>query len=183
MKITTLEMECEIAKYFGIRRNTIVPNIFWSMFNYELDLLIITGSRYAYEVEIKVSLQDLKRDSEKYHTHDSPKIKKLYFAIPHYLEKHIGYIPEKAGILVVCESMYYPGTLKVRKIREAVIKSRYQWSQDEVYEANRVCAKRIWGLKEAIVYNQKQRMYERERKIMQRVDDHIDQEVMKNESN
>jgi hypothetical protein len=147
-KITTPEIEVAIAKYFDIRRNIIVPNIFWSFFNYELDLLIITRSRYAYEVEIKISLQDLKKDKEKYHCHNSNKIKKLYFAIPKKLMPHIEHIPEEAGILVVYVNMW--GELSVRKEREAVNKSKYQWTQDQIYEVTKLGTMRIWRLKEII---------------------------------
>lgn len=150
-------MECEIAKFFGIRRNIIVPNVYWSLFNYEIDLLIITGSRYAYEIEIKISLQDLKRDKEKYYKHNSDKIKKLYFAIPEYLEKHIEHIPDNAGIIVVYESKYYPGSFKPKKIKEAKNKSKYQWPFHEVYEVARLGTMRIWGLKETVAYNVRQK--------------------------
>ena len=63
--ITTTEMEVALAHYLNMRVNLIVPNISWGMFIHECDLLVITPAGYMWEVEIKVSKQDLSRDSKK----------------------------------------------------------------------------------------------------------------------
>ena len=100
-KITTAEMECCVASFLNYRSNLIVPNVSWGMALHECDLLVITKAGYAWEVEIKVTKADLKKDSEKWHGHRSSRIKHLFFAIPTYLQDAIEYIPERAGIITV----------------------------------------------------------------------------------
>ena len=51
----TIEMEVALMKHFGIRQNIIVPNVSWSFLNYEADLVVLTKSNYATEIEIKIS--------------------------------------------------------------------------------------------------------------------------------
>ena len=106
-KLTTLEMEIALANYFDLRRNIIVPNISWGFHIHECDLLIIRPSGYLVEVEIKISLADLKKDQKKYHGHRDRRIKALYFAIPEYLQSHVSLIPQRAGVLVLKEKSYF----------------------------------------------------------------------------
>jgi len=145
---STLEMEVEIADYFNPRVNLIVPNISWGMYLHECDMLIITPSNYAYEVEIKTDKYDLIKDKEKRHQHNSKKIKKLYFGIPYYLLEYINHIPERAGILVVGESLYMRNNVK--KIREAQVWSDYKFTEQEKYNVARLGSMRIWGLKRTL---------------------------------
>jgi hypothetical protein len=56
--LKTAEMEVELGRYFNYRQNIIVSNVSWGLGIHECDLLIITKSGYATEVEIKVSLSD-----------------------------------------------------------------------------------------------------------------------------
>ena len=61
--MNSCEIEIAIAKHFNTRVNLIVPNIYWGLgFDYELDLIIVTQSHYAWEVEIKTSISDLKAE-------------------------------------------------------------------------------------------------------------------------
>ncbi len=46
-KPKTLDIEIAVSSHFGIRQNTIVPNLFWGMFTYELDLLVLSKGGYA----------------------------------------------------------------------------------------------------------------------------------------
>ena len=101
MTITTKDIELSIAKLFDIRRNMIVPNVSWGLNLHECDLLIVTKTGYAIEVEIKTSKSDLVRDKEKPHGHNSKKIKLLYFAIPDVLRSYIDTVPCRAGIIVI----------------------------------------------------------------------------------
>lgn len=105
---TTKEIELAVAHYFDIRQKTIIPNISWGLNIHECDLLILTNSGYATEIEIKVSKSDLKADMKKLHHqgHYEKKIKYLYFAIPEKLEKDIQYIPKHAGIIKVSKTGY-----------------------------------------------------------------------------
>jgi hypothetical protein len=148
-KITCLDIEIAMAHYFNPRVNLIVPNISWGMMIHECDLLILTPSNYAYEVEIKVSKYDLIKDKEKRHKHQSDKIKKLYFAIPNYLlESCLEHIPERAGILTVAHKKY--NLSSVKKIREAQVNSNYQFTVGDRYMIARLGVMRTWRLREQI---------------------------------
>ena len=67
-KITTLEMEIAVMRWLGIRQNLVVPNVSWGLLNYEADVVSLTPSGYATEVEIKVSKADLLADFKKGHS-------------------------------------------------------------------------------------------------------------------
>ena len=78
----TCELEYAVAEYFGVRTLLMIPNVFWGFgLNYEADLVVVTASRYAYEIELKVSKSDLKADAKKKHNHDGRHFKRLYFAM------------------------------------------------------------------------------------------------------
>ena len=63
---TAAEIEVVVAQYFDPRRNVIVPNVWWGWgLRHECDLVVMTKTGYAYEVEIKVSRSDLKADLKK----------------------------------------------------------------------------------------------------------------------
>lgn len=154
----TGEIEVSIARYFGTRTNLIVPNVFWGLgFPYEIDLLVVTPKKYAYEIEIKVSLSDLKADLKKKHQHYSEKIKRLYFAIPEELkDKALLLIPERAGLFIITKSFTHNGHL----IRENVslIKNPKQnntarpLTDKEIFKLYELAAMRMWNLK-TIIYN------------------------------
>lgn len=151
-KITTLEMEVELSKFLNFRKNIVVPNVSWGMFSHECDLIRLTPAGYCSEIEIKVSLADLKKDAQKRHNHidgngyRENKIKYLYFAIPEYLENHIEYIPSRAGILIVFETD--GGVLRIREERPPISQSNYKFSEKERIRLLELMAMRIWGLKE-----------------------------------
>jgi len=102
MELNISKMELILARFFNYRQHMIVPNVSWGFHIHECDLFIITKAHYAYEVEIKISKQDLKNDLKKRHMHEDNRIRKLFFAIPEELNNdYIKYIPERAGIIVV----------------------------------------------------------------------------------
>lgn len=142
--MTTPEMEIALSRYFNPRRNLIVPNISWGMFNHECDLLVVTKAGYAYEIEIKVSKADLIKDAHKRHNHQSKKISQLYFAIPEKLLKHTEYIPERAGIITVHEGGF------CHLLRQAQKAHAYKFTPEERFNVARLATMRIWGLKRTI---------------------------------
>jgi hypothetical protein len=103
IKISCADIEIAVANYFNPRVHLIVPNISWGMNLHECDLLIMNGSNYGVEVEIKISKTDLKKDLLKGHGHKSDRIRRLFFAIPEHLytDEIIALIPERAGIFVI----------------------------------------------------------------------------------
>jgi hypothetical protein len=89
---------------FYRRTHLVVPNVSWGLgFQHELDLLSISyDSRAGTEIEIKVSIGDLKRDRDKKHGHSDVRIRQLYFAGPIELqEAFFEYAPADAGIITV----------------------------------------------------------------------------------
>jgi len=137
----SLDVECAVAAYFNPRVNLAIPNVSWAFLHYEADLLIITRSDYLYEVEIKISKYDLKKDLEKRHKHDNRKVSRVFFAVPESLLRNKGMIPEYAGILVVDENWY------CRKEREAPIRNKYKLSETEVKDLYRLGALKLWTAK------------------------------------
>jgi hypothetical protein len=102
---TAKEIEIALAKKFNPRVCLILPNVAYGMgFDHEIDLLVISKSGYATEIEIKVDKRDiLHHEKQKKHAHGGKKIKFIFFAIPEklYTEQIIASIPEDAGIIVV----------------------------------------------------------------------------------
>src|SRR5580700_7662207 len=78
---------------FSQRRNYLaIPNVSYGFLFYEADLLIVSKARYATEVEVKVSMQDWRKDFEK-RKHKpglrDERIKYQYYAAPPRLaERH-----------------------------------------------------------------------------------------------
>ncbi len=156
-KPKTLDIEIAVSKYFGVRQNIIVPNLFWGMFDYELDLCVLSKSRYAIEIEIKTTRADLIKDKEKLHGHHNEMIKYLYFAIPYHLRKDIEHIPERAGILVIrhqeaWETSYYKrdAFFSCTRLREPKLNYNRQWTETEKGKLLRLAAMRTWTLKQQL---------------------------------
>lgn len=146
-----IEVETAVADWFGSRQNLIVPNVSWGMFDYELDMLVITPSGYGIEVEIKVSASDLKADQKKRHGHHNPKIKELYFAVPHSLLKYENLVPAHAGILVVEELTYPDSNVRpVKEFRKPQQQNKYKFSDSDKYQIARLGTMRIWTLKQSL---------------------------------
>ncbi len=148
-KITTAEMEYLVARFLNWRVNMIVPNVTWGMDVHECDLLVATRAGYLWEVEIKVTKADLKKDALKRHQHRSDKIKHLFFAIPSYLEDCVELIPERAGVILV--SPRSDGGY-VRKLREPHTNPAARpISESARYTLARLGAMRIWGLQDKLI--------------------------------
>jgi hypothetical protein len=65
-----------------------VPNVDWGLLSHEADLVALAPSDYLYEVEIKISVADLKRDGEKWHhklrgqNPGHEKVRAFWYAMP-----------------------------------------------------------------------------------------------------
>lgn len=161
MKFHAGHIELALARYLDYTTHLIVPNVSygWGL-DYEADLVIITKSNWAWEIEIKITIADLKADLKKHHNHDSDKFKELYFAIPKELqEKALLLIPERAGLFVVSEPKkeikmgFGVNLIKSCKIN----KNAKKITNEELLKLYRLASMRIWSLKE-INYNlQKER--------------------------
>jgi len=145
---TCAEIEIAVTDYFGPRQNLIVPNVSWGIGIHECDLLILTRSDFAYEVEIKVSKTDLIRDAHKHHQHHdyANRIRQMWFAVPEKLYPVVGLIPFTSGVLIV------RGNGKVWEDRAAVVNTTARkFTDEDRYKVARLGALRIWGLKKKIL--------------------------------
>lgn len=141
---------------FDIRRHfAIVPNVSFGLLIHECDLLVVRNSGYALEVEIKVSVSDLKRDVLKRHGHRSHKIKELYFAVPAKLyDVAVEHAPSRAGIIVVSRrnSGFAVNALYATIDRPAVPnKDARPLTAREMQTVARLGAMRIWALKRKLI--------------------------------
>ena len=151
--VMTAEMEVAIAKYFGIRKHIVVPNVSWGFFRHECDLFLIRTSGYGFEVEIKRSKSDMMADFKKKHGHKDRqnRIVQLYYAFPEeLLSKVEELVPDDCGILTVSRSEWnnkaYASMRRDAKRR----KGAKQLTQKEQLQIARLGTLRIWTLKEKL---------------------------------
>lgn len=152
-KINYIDIELAITNYFNTRHHIIVPNCYIELGtsnDHECDLLIIKKSGYAVEVEIKMSLNDVKADLKKKHFHDNEKIKELYFALPESIyDQAIEFIPEKAGIILIRQ---YNDNVIARIKRNPIInKNSRKLTLEEQLKFARLGTMRIWNLKKKLL--------------------------------
>ena len=148
--MTSNEIEICLANHFGYRQNQIVPNVSYGLGLHEVDLLIVSKSGYCTEIEIKVSISDLKADFKKEHHHKSKKIKYFYYAIPEELkEKALPLIPEHAGLIVVKHRLFHVNDIYCEIIKSPIVnKNARTLTSDELIKLGHLASMRIWTLKE-----------------------------------
>jgi hypothetical protein len=139
---TEREIQIGLARYFDYRKCIIVPNVSWGMFSdRECDLIVMRSTGYLAEVEIKISVADLKKDLEKHHHHFSFRIKELYFAMPEKMVTSCHLVPEHAGIIIMRKG------LGVDLIRKAEVNKQARALTDkEQFKLARLGAIRVWPL-------------------------------------
>jgi hypothetical protein len=146
--MTTSEIEVAVADWFGIRTHIMVPNICCGLGIHECDLLIVTGARYAVEVEIKISRSDLIADKKKRHQHKSKLIRRLFFAMPEAMEKDVEHVPAHAGIIIVCETQWGKRCKLIRPAKNNT--EAKPLSPEKYFDVARLGAMRIWDLRRQI---------------------------------
>lgn len=152
--MTAAEIEVAVAKHIGTTQNIVVPNVSLILgLTCECDILYVTRSGYAHEVEIKVSKADLIRDKNKkrhlpYFKRDTDRlIRSRTFAIPKDMEDCIKYIPETNGVMLV-----YPPSLYCRVLRKPQInKSALKLTDKEIISLGRLAAQKIWLAKKKLL--------------------------------
>lgn len=142
---TTDEMELALARYYEWKNLLAIPNIGYGLNLHECDLLIVSKSGYATEIEIKVSKSDLKVDMHKQHGHRSNRIKYLYFAVPEKLKDCISLIPERAGFMTVSNT----GQISIIKDAETNINVK-KFTDEEISKFYKLGCIRIWHLRRTI---------------------------------
>lgn len=64
------------------RQDIVVPNLSWSLLDYEADLVIVNKTGYMTEIEIKRSYADFVADFKKRHHHDSEVVCHFFYCVP-----------------------------------------------------------------------------------------------------
>ena len=137
--LKTIDLEIAVMNWIGIRANLVIPNVYWGISMqhpktrkwlglHECDILSLSKSNYATEVEIKVTKGDLLKDKDKGHGHNSDLIKYLYFAVPEKLEDLAQFhIPERAGLLVLGDGWGSVHCVRSPEVNSSAIK----WPADK----------------------------------------------------
>jgi hypothetical protein len=134
---------------FNVRRYFVVPNVYWGIgLSHEADLLAISSSKYAHEIEIKVSVSDMKADLRKHkHSVQSFKIRALWYAMPVSIyDKVKETIPEKAGIITIDDNTRMSEVIRKPKINTSAKKI----SDRDYLKLGHLMTMRYWNLKETV---------------------------------
>lgn len=158
-KLTALELEIAVMQKLGVRQNIIVPNVSWGIAGlHECDILSLSPSGYATEIEIKVSKSDLLMDRHKMHGHIHNHIKYLFFAVPLHLQAvALENIPDRAGLVVVEKKLvhgihgrnfrYQTNTVKP----PVPNKNCWKWTEKERFQLTRLGTMRILRLNKNLI--------------------------------
>lgn len=138
----TCDIELAVSAWIGTRNHLIVPNVSWGLYLHECDLLVVSKSGYATEIEIKVTPSDLRADSKKIHEHRSKRIKFLYFAMPKEMRGHVNDVPERAGVILVDDKEYCE--LVRRPVSNPLA---VKITPDDQFQIARLGTLRMWNLK------------------------------------
>lgn len=143
--MTTRELEYAIyEKFYKSTKAILVRSLAGMVVNHEADILLVSKNLYLTEIEIKISISDLKKETKKKHNHQDPKIKRLYFLVPTtILRNAIKLIPEDCGILGAYRTIR--DTISIRVVREPKVnKEAVKISQDELVNIYRLQSLRYW---------------------------------------
>ena len=137
---------------FNTRRYFVIPNAWWGInLDHEADLLAISGSGYAHEIEIKVSVSDMRADLKKYKhktIYKSKTIRAFWYAMPVSIyEKCIEIIPEIAGIITIDDNTHRNTVVRKPKINTLSAKL----STNNMLKLGNLMAMRYWNLKKVVI--------------------------------
>jgi hypothetical protein len=124
----------------------------------EIDLMVVRPSGWATEIEIKVSVSDVKADLLKGHGHDSACVQTTFFAVPKcIIGAAIPHIPERFGVLVYDHDDRLKTTSMLRGCRKN--KAARKLRPDEIMKLGRLASMRIWSLKEHMIRSLNEKRY------------------------
>lgn len=149
-KINASRIEIAVANLVGYRNHIIIPNVSWGLgLNHECDLLILDSKNRFSEVEIKISLPDLKADFKKRHCHKSKIISRLIYAVPDFLKEiALELIPPKTGLISI---KWYNNKYKAEWIVMCCHDKTKENPSDEIIKKFMALGcMRIWSLKEKL---------------------------------
>ena len=150
---TSKQIERALVAYHGspfcYRRWLVVPNVSYGLESHECDLLALSTSGYAHEIEIKVSVSDLKADFKKAHQHQSMgnKTRCLWYAAPlEMMAALLEYCPPHAGLLTVASDH-----AAARVLRKATpIRGARPYTEAERFQLARLGTMRYWTRRECL---------------------------------
>lgn len=124
--MTTEMLELGVFKLFmeNGEYQAMIPRVQRNFKIHECDLIVVTRDDHIYEIELKVSVSDCKRDREKEHQHIDlySRLKYQYFALPSSIvDECIDFIPERFGIIVIDDE-----TLEGQFIRKAEMNKKHR---------------------------------------------------------
>jgi hypothetical protein len=145
-------VELAVARLIGWRQNTIVPNVSWGLgLNHECDMLVLDAKDRLTEIEIKVTLSDLKNDFKKMHGHTSKIISRLVYAVPENLlapTKEL--VPKHNGIITVMWNKYL-NQYEAHWVRVSKHNKFARPTSANIEKLMSLGCMRIWSLKEALI--------------------------------
>ncbi len=168
-RVTKDDMEIAVARFAGIQRNLVIPNLSHSFFAHECDVVSVSQAGYMTEYEIKTSLADLRREwgkqRWKWHRYyrDNPNpnrftrdgfsdlIRQYIICVPDAIgDRALPLIPDDigAGLFTFDERPYFPeaGLFISRKLAHPRINaSARKLTLAEREHIGRLMAMRYWG--------------------------------------
>lgn len=160
-RIDAAAIELALIQFFEARRNFVIPNVKWGWRNlsYEIDLMVVTSSLYAYDIEIKISAGDLRRDLKKYkwrYCREQHYFRRSYFAMPREMERYQDLVPKHAGVLLIGYDGrgHWLTTDEVRKPEQDGAAKKV--TETELAQLGRLCMLRMWDLKRGIWQRRRQ---------------------------
>lgn len=156
LKMHTGVIENSVAMLLNYRVYTIVPNVSWGLgLHHECDMLALDKDGRFTEIEIKISMSDLRADFRKKHGHRSKYISRLVYAIPDVMvEKSLELIPRDCGIISVhLIENYGVRGFEARWVRRAKHNRNAEMvPQSVINKFHQLGCMRIWSLKQKL-YN------------------------------
>jgi len=146
--MTETDIQRALTRAFGLfdyRRFLVVPNASYGVGLHECDLLALTASGYAHEIEIKVSVADLRRDGQKWHHHQSQRVKCLWFAAPAEMREAMQeHVPPEAGIILINKCEGWPGWRQEIVRKPVIRRGARRFTDTERYDLARLGTIRYW---------------------------------------
>lgn len=125
LSVKQIQLAIYNSKIWNTRTDIFIPNVSFGLLEYEADLIIMSNTGYLTEIEIKRSIEDLKADFKKKHTHNDEKIYRFFYCIPEsikinaielFKEKNINpaiLIYDETGIITRCGGFSEKGGRKL----------------------------------------------------------------------
>lgn len=133
-----------LARYFNWRQHVMMSE--WTIDGGIADLLFISRSGYATEIEIKISRADWKADRHKQKfDRERPHIARFFYAVPETLaDSQPEWTPEYTGLLIVRAAHNSYSFDEVTEARAAIRRPAQKMSDREIARVHRSAYFRFW---------------------------------------